>query len=65
MTLPSLKEMAQYDMIVENPLWKLKKYKQGKLNPVKSVVCECSKCHLYVENQVTDSCKNCGLKFEH
>ena len=65
MVLPTLGEMARFDMIIENPIRKLKMYEQGRLKPVKNVIRECSRCHLYVENQETETCKNCGLKFEH
>ena len=62
--LPTVEEITKYGMLVENPLWKLKQYKKGKLEKMNTpVVQECPHCHLYTEGSMSPTCTNCGLKF--
>jgi hypothetical protein len=62
--LPTVKEMAQYGMLIENPLFNLKKYQQGLLER-KNIprVRECPQCHLYTEGHTSSNCSNCGHSF--
>ena len=62
--LPTVEEITKYGMLFENPLWKLKQYKKGKLDKVNApIVRECTRCHLYTEDSMSLMCTNCGLKF--
>lgn len=64
--LPTVEDITKYGLLVENPLWKLKQYKQGKLAPRHMpVVQECPQCHLYTEGVKHPMCSNCGTKLKN